>query len=333
MPGRSARSVGIAAAVFALTLAGCASSTTSTPAAPTTLKPNGQLPAQTIDTRMKTADGRVRTYRVHVPPGIAGTDRVPLVIALHGGVGSGAQFERNSGFDALADRFRFVVVYPDGITIGGASVFAAGRVWNGGQCCGPAATGNVDDVTFLTRVIDSVRARFHGDPRRVFVTGHSNGAIMAYRLACERADRIAAIGVQAGTLEIPTCSPSRPVSVMHIHGAADRNIPIAGGRGNGISATDFFPPQQAIEILARADHCPARPTEAVDPANPDVTTRTWAPCGQGTAVEFVTVAGASHAWMGHPSARAAATLTGPPYQGYDSSAAIWSFFAAHPRAG
>ncbi|MEP6623159.1 MAG: PHB depolymerase family esterase [Acidimicrobiia bacterium] len=279
---------------------------------------------------MRTVDGRTRTYRVHVPPRIDSSALVPVVLALHGGVGSGAQFERNSGFDALADRNRFVVVYPDGIPIGGASVFARGRVWNGGKCCGPAATGDVDDVTFLTRVIDSVRGRFHGDPRRVFVTGHSNGAIMAYRLACERADRIAAIGVQAGTLEIPTCSPSRPVSVLHIHGTADRNIPIGGGRGIGMSGTDFFPPQQAVEILAGADRCPARPTVRVDAENSDVSTRTWSPCGQGTAVEFVTVTGAPHAWMGHPSSTVASPA-GSRHEGYDSSAAIWTFFAAHGR--
>ena len=320
------------ASVLAVTsvLAACDGSTTAPrprPARPTVSR------SRTIDETMKTADGRVRTYRVHVPGGLGGNRRVPMVLALHGGVGSGRQFERNSGFDVLADAHRFVVVYPDGIEIGGSSVLATGHVWNGGRCCGAAATENVDDVGFLTRVVDSVTARYGVDPRQVFAVGHSNGAIMAYRLACERAAKIAAIGVQAGTLEVDGCAPARPVSVLHIHGSADRNLPIGGGRGAGLSAVAFFPPKDAVEILARADRCPAAPTTRRDRENPDVTTAVWSPCAERTAVEFVTVTGASHAWMGHPSSRSGANLTGEPYPGFDSSAAIWSFLVAHPRSG
>jgi polyhydroxybutyrate depolymerase len=280
---------------------------------------------------MRTTDGRTRTYRVYVPAGLRRDRSTALLLALHGGVGSGQQFERTSGFDAIADTHHVVVVYPDGIPIGGSSALARGQVWNGGRCCGRAATLHVDDVGFLSRVIDRVSAGYPIDPNRVFAAGHSNGAIMAYRLACELATKVAAIGVQAGTLEIDGCHPSRPVSVFHVHGAADRNIPITGGRGAGISGTDFFPPKQAIAELARLDGCPPTPTASVSPSTAAVSIETWSPCARGTEVEFVTVAGASHAWMGHPSTRAAASLTGEPYTGYDSSAAIWSFLAAHPR--
>lgn len=289
--------------------------------------------SQTIDASITTPDGRARTYRVHVPASLPHDRPVPLLLALHGGTGSGQQFETNSGFDALADAHHFIVVYPDGIEIGGRSILAHGHVWNGGRCCGPAVTQNVDDVGFLSRVIDEVSKQYDVDPARVYAAGHSNGAIMAYRLACELSDTIVAIGVQAGSLEVDTCAPSQPVSVIHIHGTADQNLPIDGGMGKGISRIAFRPPRDAVTTFAAADGCPASSVTTVSPDNPDVTTEAWTPCHGGAAVEFVKVHGASHAWMGHPSARAARGLTGAPYMDYDSSAAIWTFLAAHPRQG
>ncbi len=321
----------------ALVIASCDDGSTASraPASSSSSKPTAPVSAgaRTGDEMFTTPDGRVRTYHVYVPASTANAGRVPLLLALHGGGGSGTQFERNSGFDALADANHFVVVYPDGIQIGGASILANGHVWNGGRCCGPAAAKNVDDVSFLGGVIDRVVAHYSIDARRVYAAGHSNGAIMAYRLACELSTKIVAIGVQAGSLEVDGCHPARPVSVFHIHGTADRNIPIGGGRGTGISGVVFSPPQDAVGAFVGIDACPTPPTKQVSTANADVVTERWSPCADDTAVEFVAVTGASHAWMGHPSTRAAAGLTGAPYQKYDSSAAIWSFLAAHPRQG
>lgn len=319
----------------ALVIASCDNGSTASraPASSSTSKPGAPVSAgpRPVDETITTPDGRVRTYHVYVPGSIANAGPVPLLLALHGGGGSGAQFERNSGFDALADASRFIVVYPDGIQIGGASILASGHVWNGGRCCGPAAANNVDDVSFLSAVIDRVVAHHSIDARRVYAAGHSNGAIMAYRLACELSTKIIAIGVQAGSLEVDGCHPARPVSVFHIHGTADRNIPIGGGRGTGISGVIFSPPRNAVGAFVGTDACPTSSTKQVSTANADVVTETWSPCADHTAVEFVSVTGASHAWMGHPSTRAAAGLTGQPYQRYDSSAAIWAFLAAHPR--
>ena len=283
-----------------------------------------------IDETVTTPDGRTRTYRVVVPGSVRPDEPVPLLLALHGGVGSGAQFERTSGFDDLAATHRFIVVYPDGIEIGGASVLATGHVWNGGKCCGRAARVRVDDVGFIAAVIDRVSEDHRVDPDRVFAAGHSNGAIMSYRLACELSDRIAAIGVQAGTIEVDGCTPTRPVSVLAIHGTADTNIPIEGGKGRGISGATFSSPVAAVETFARLDGCSPSSTRTA-PDNPDVTIETWPGGRAGTEVRFARVTGATHAWMGHPSPRASTGLTGEPYQRFDSSAAIWDFLSAHPR--
>jgi polyhydroxybutyrate depolymerase len=277
---------------------------------------------------LRTPDGRDRTYHLHVPADLPADARVPLLVALHGGTGWGAQFENNSGFDELADRYGFIVVYPDGVGIGQRGT--ALRTWNGGDCCGPAARQQVDDVGFIRLLVEQLQQEHPIDPARVFATGHSNGGILAYRLACEASDVFAAIGVQSSSLELDHCEPSQPVSAIHIHGTADRNLPITGGKGpDGISGVAFRRPIDGARALATADGCQKQPTTRRDPANRDVTITRWTSCDERTEVRFLAVKGASHAWMGHPTA--AARAVGAPYQGLDSSAVIWRFLAAHPR--
>lgn len=122
-----------------------------------------------------------RTYRLHVPAGLP-AGPAPLVVALHSALSSGAVMELLSRLDLVADREKFLVVYPDGEPAGA-------RVWNAGDCCNRSRS---DDVGFLVGLIDHLVATQRADRARVYVTGISNGAMMAYRLACQRADRIAA---------------------------------------------------------------------------------------------------------------------------------------------
>lgn len=277
---------------------------------------------------MVTPDGRTRRYRLYVPTSLEAGRSAPLLVALHGGLGWGEQFATNSGFDGLAESNRFIVVYPDGTNAQAGSTRLL--TWNGGFCCGAAAERNVDDVGFIGRVIDEVSRAAPVDASRVFATGHSNGAILAYRLACELGDRISAIGVQAGAID-PGCRPTRPVSVFHLHGLADTNIPIDGGKGTGVSGVVFPSPRAAPQVFVTADRCGSGPVDQSDPSNPDVLARTWMGCAESRMVRFVTVAGASHAWMGHAGAAAASTsLVGTPYERLDASRAIWSFLGAQP---
>ncbi len=284
--------------------------------------------------QLVTPDGRSRSYRMYVPASLrSASRRVPLVIALHGGMGSAAQFEQNSGFDGLAESNRFLVVYPEGI--GSSADGARGpQTWNGGYCCGPAMNRGIDDVEFIRQLIATIRTKYRVDPSRVFVTGHSNGGILAYRLACELSDTIAAIGVQSASLGVDQCTPRRPVSVIHIHGTADTNHPIEGGTGSGISKVDFRSALSSVEALVTANRCAklAASTALNTLGNPDLTTTTWSRCRGNTEVRFVKVDSAGHAWMGHPSMSAQADdYMGPPYPDLDTSKAIWAFLAAHPR--
>lgn len=289
------------------------------------VEPVGQVSEGSI----RTDDGRDRSYRLYVPASLP-DGPVPLLVALHGGLGSASQFAENSGFDGLAEANGFIVVYPDGISARPDGTRL--RTWNGGDCCGPAVERDVDDVGFVRRLLDTVAAEHAVDPARVFATGHSNGAILAYRLACELSDRIVAIGIQAGSLGIDRCNPSQPVSVLHIHGTADTNHPIDGGVGTGVSGVAFRAASAAVEAMAVANGCPAPPVTTTGDANPDLTATTWSDCGAGTVVRFLVVEGASHAWMGHaPASDAAAGLVGEPYPDLDASWTVWTFLAAHPR--
>jgi polyhydroxybutyrate depolymerase len=303
-------------------LAGCAStgstSLPSTSLPPTSLPPTSSVTVPTaapvggdVEGGIVTADGRTRTYRIHVPDGLSGQP-APLLVAMHGGTGWAAQFERSSGFDAQADAHGVIVVYPDGV--GNGPDETTTRTWNAGDCCGPAVRKQVDDVGFVRQLLDTIEAQYPIDLTRVYAAGHSNGGFMAYRLACELSDRIVAVGLQSGGLAIDTCAPSQPVSVLHIHGAADTNVPPSGGVGSGISAVDFRPLDDSLARTSAAMGCDPQPAVATAGA---VTTSTWSGCGDEVTVQLMMVGGAPHKWMSGPD--------------MDSSSAIMAFLLAHPR--
>lgn len=299
---------------------------TTVAAAPVRVLPAIRAVGETIDGELPTSDGRTRSYHLYVPSALQ-PGPMPLLIALHGGTGWGAQFQRNSGFDELAEANGFLVVFPDGVGIGdNADQF---RTWNGGYCCGTAVKQDVDDVGFIAALIDAIVGEYDVDTSQIFAAGHSNGGIMSYRLACELSDRIVAIGLQAGSLGIDECEPSQPVSVLHLHGTADMNHPIDGGVGpNGISGTDFRSAAYSVETAAAAMGCAAEPAAATDATNPDLAITSWTQCSNGVEVRLVAVTGASHSWMGHVPSNPAASAA---YADLDASVVILEFLLNHPR--
>ncbi|MEN9643843.1 MAG: hypothetical protein RL238_512 [Actinomycetota bacterium] len=140
----------------------------------------------------------------------------------------------------------------------------ARRTWNAGGCCGAAARKDVDDVAFIDALIDEMMADHHIDADRVYVVGHSNGGFMAYPLACELSDRIAAVGLQAGGLMVDTCAPERPVSLLHVHGRDDTNVPLDGGRGSGLARVEFPAVDASASTVADAMGCAGTAGTVVD---------------------------------------------------------------------
>jgi polyhydroxybutyrate depolymerase len=141
--------------------------------------------------------GRARTYLVHVPARTK--DRPAVIIAFHGGGGNAKGFQEYAELDAIADREGFLVVYPNGT----GPLPRRLLTWNAGDgCCGFAMTRKVNDVGFATMVLADLEGRTPIDRARVYATGHSNGAMMAHRLAAERPELIAAIAPVAGSLDL-----------------------------------------------------------------------------------------------------------------------------------
>jgi polyhydroxybutyrate depolymerase len=267
-----------------LVAAGCA--------VPGSAAPQGFTEGSTLHTM--SYGGLNRSYRLYIPADLPAT--APLVIMLHGGFGSAQQAERAYGWDGLADGAKFVVAYPDGI----------GRAWNvNGGCCGRPGRDGIDDVGFVTEVVDDIAANVKIDPHRRYATGISNGGMLAYALACNTGT-FAAIGPDSAT-QLDRCAAPHPTSVMHIHGTADPRIRYDGGPGAGVATPDGGPSTPDLNAFWRnVDRC-APPVAATDGA---VTTST-ADCPDGRNVVLVTVDGGGHEW---PSF---ATQT------------LWQFFATH----
>lgn len=273
-------------------------------------------PNVATEVRAIASGGIARSYRAYHPA--SATARPALVMMLHGGFGTAQGSEDAYGWDAAAAQHGFVVVYPEGI----------GRSWNGGRCCGPARARNVDDVAFLTAVVRDAEQRDGVDPRRVYATGMSNGAIMAYRLACEAPLALAAIGPVAGDLEVACDAPHVQVSVLAIHGTADRNVPVGGGVGpKAFTRTEHASLAASLARWRAIDGCgpPASSRSG------SVTAQT-ARCAGGTAVDSLVIEGAEHQWPGSkPPPAAAVRLLGldQPSTALDATSALWEFFRAH----
>jgi polyhydroxybutyrate depolymerase len=272
--------------------------------------------------------GLDRTYLIHVPATLP-KGSVPLVVVLHGGGGSAAGAAKQTHFDVESDQGGFIVAYPDGTGRSGFLMRRADRqglyTWNAGNCCGYAEEHAVDDVGFIRALVMQLEKDYSIDPKRIYATGLSNGAMLSYRLACEASDLFAAVGTVSGGIEVPDCKPSNPVSVIHIHGSADENIPLDGGVGRKAWEKENHKPiRDTIDFWTKQDGCPA----AAESTQGELHVETHVGCKDGTAVVFYVIVGGGHAW---PGGEQMAFFLDKPSTAMDATAEIWKFFAAHPK--
>ncbi len=167
-----------------------------------------------------------RPYGLKVPESYDGQRPTPLVVLLHGYTSNGATQDAYFKLSELADRRIFLLAYPDG-----TRDLIGNRFWNATDACCDFFNRGVDDVGYLDAVIDEIAGRYNVDPRRIYLVGHSNGAFMAHRFACDLGGRVAAIVTLAGMQwqDETRCAASSPVSVLHVHGRNDEVIRYEGG--------------------------------------------------------------------------------------------------------
>jgi polyhydroxybutyrate depolymerase len=261
-----------------------------------------------------------RSYFLYAPDSHRRTASPALVLVFHGAGGRAQGFARHTGFSAVAEREGFVVAYPQGLE----------RRWNDGRSNGRPH----DDVGFVRALVDTLQRELGVDPRRIYATGISNGAMFSYRLACDLPGVFAAIAPVAGALPVqlaPGCGHTMPVSVLAFQGTADRLVPYAGG-GVALRRGSVLGAERSIAFWGEIDGCAGQPSTTLEPDRVRDGTRVrrleYAGCRDGRGVVLYTIEGGGHTWPGGPGV---GYIVGPVSRELDATQVIWEFFAAHPR--
>lgn len=273
----------------------------------------GSVYAQTTTSGSYVFDGETREYRVYIPSAYDGTTPVPLVFNLHGYGSNNVEQEQYGDFRAIADTANFIIVHPMGLV----DLFGSTH-WNA------FGTSDVDDVGFLSSLIDTIYAAYNIDGNRIYSTGMSNGGFMSHKLACLLSGRIAAVASVTGSItltEIDACITNHPMPVMQIHGTADETVPYDGN-------VIFMPVEDVVAHWVSFNECTNEPitTELpdIDPTDGCTVTHYLYEDGLlGSTVEFYKVTNGGHTWPG------SAFDIGETTYDFNASKEIWRFFSQY----
>jgi polyhydroxybutyrate depolymerase len=269
--------------LFAVTVISCKKSTTEP--VNNTYRFNGTI----------TVDGLDRTYALNLPPNYYEAANFSLVIAMHGGGGSAQQFESTNKLTEKANAAKFIVVYPEGVQSTG---ILKARSWNAGGCCDYAVAQNINDVKFISLLIDKLAATYKIDAKKVYATGHSNGGMLSYRLACELSNKIAAIAPNGCTMVAPSCNPVRAVPVLHMHSVLDQNVPYQGGLVNGTGTQGvYMPPLDSVMNVWSLKNTCSNIAQVVVNDNKYKLTK-WTNCSGNVTVQYYLTKDGGHGWPG-----------------------------------
>ena len=272
---------------------------------------------QTI-TATITHDALQREYILYVPANYTGSAAVPLVFNFHG-YGSNATEQMWYGdFRSIADTANFIIVHPNGMLDGnGTTHFNVG--WGG---------STIDDLGFVSALLDSISADYNINPDRVYSTGMSNGGFMSYHLACQLSDKIAAIASVTGSMSPVTynaCNPKHPTPILEIHGTADGTVAYSG-------ASFSEPIIDVLDYWVNFNNSNTTPTVI---SVPDINTSDGSTVDHmiyyggdnNVTVEHLKITGGAHTWAGTAFASA-----GTNYD-IDASVEVWKFFSKYDING
>lgn len=282
---------------------------TGTPSDASAVNPLPTVSNPLLTRRTLTHDGEERIYFLHVPEMLEGP--APVVLIFTGNTQTSYNMSMVTGLSEMADDEGFIAVYPKSLE--GNGLYAT------------VPEVGVDDLGFLRAILAVLETEYDIDMHRVYATGNSNGAFFAQRVACEMADTVAAVASVSGTMPesiADDCQPTRPISVMLIHGTDDYVVPFNGqpGRFLGVPAT--------FDLWRQINDCNENfiSAQMADRANDGMRVQQIIAneCSEGTEVVLIAVQGGGHAWPGGSYVDRQTT------QDINASIAMWQFFVAHP---
>ncbi len=266
-------------------------------------------------------DGLDRTYLYFIPPDTTKNSKLPLVLLLHDGLGSGAKVLRDTTLPSLAERHRFILLAPDGVN----------ETWNDGRD-GYISNGksDADDVGFLLTLLKSMIMNNNADPNHIFITGISNGGMMAYRMICDRGDLFAGAAAFSATMPrawFRDCHSNTPVPLLMSIGTDDPLVNWNGGvaKRNGVdmaSAMDTFTFFQVRAGCKSTDRTEVPDLSPLDKSS--VTQLSGKSCA--APIVFFVVNGGGHQWLNHQGVTGLQVLLGNVNRDLDSGQVIWEFF-------
>lgn len=260
------------------------------------------------------SSGESREYLLHVPRSLDRAKPAALVLSLHGAGGWPALQRDLSGWNELADREGFLVVYPAGRKTAGP------RVWH---------LAGERDPRYIADLIDKLRREHNIDPKRIYVNGLSNGAGMSFALSCRMPERFAAVGMVGAALLLPAtwCKSAQPMPMIGIHGLRDTAAPYHGG--SSWIAPYFYAFRPFGDGWARRNRCApgAQEVEIRD----GIVRHEYKQCANGATVVLYTLREGGHTWPG--GAELPEWFLGKTIMDFDATAEMWRFFEQHPQRG
>ena len=253
-------------------------------------------------------DGIEREYILYVPNSYDGTSAVPLLLNFHGFGGSASQFINDADMRAEAEANSFILVYPQGSCLNGASH------WNPCPIDGDNKS-TADDIGFVETMISEISSQYNLDMERIYAAGYSNGGMMAYGLANYKSDLIAAVASVSGTMLNCTGPTSHPMPVVHLHGTSDGVVSYNG-------SNDWNSVQSTLDYWTSFNNTISTPTIYTD--NTGGMTIEHYVYGLGdnsVSVEHYKYIGGDHVWFNEP------------YQGQNASNLVWSFMSKYDING
>lgn len=274
-----------------------------------------------------TVDGIERTYWIHVPEKKnSEAEKIPLVLGLHGRLGSGKNIMEDSKLNRISDREGFIVVYPDGID----------RSWADGRGATPADRQKVDDVHFLEKLIDHISESHPIANDKIFIFGHSNGGFMTQRMLIEKTKRFRAgvsVSSQISEFVLRNFEPSANVSVAFINGTKDSTVPYYGGyvRDGG----EILSVEDSVNRWLQWNSCPKEPEIKKKDDKEDGTSveiHSYNRCKGNTSVILYKIIDGGHNWPGINRKVPFIKMGNPTYE-LDPAEEIWNFFKSKSVSG